>query len=472
MTVFARNIISERSHHLGNQVRMVTDAVTTDYGHPAEYRDGAATWYEHNHDKNGNLVCDLDRGVTSIGYNVLNLPESVVLTGNHETYNIYDADGRKLRSVHIVAYDPVMLPSGEEITPTDTLVRDYSGGNIYENGVLERTLTPTGYYSAADSEYCHYIRDYQGNNVAVVTDINGSAKAVSATLMYPFGSELTEMSATDRYRFGGKELDTRGGLFHYDFGARHYDPVLPMFNGYDRMAEDNIHVSPFAYCHGNPVMFIDPTGMAEFWHNGEVIGTDGIDDGRILVIKNVSSSPNPEDDERVVLKTVDTSKVVDFIKTNSGKKDAFSENSDIYSSTIEIEGSAENRSQMVKIISQDSGKGGFGDNENREFGGNIKDGKVVEVSPGPVIPQNSTKKGQIELLEGYDSFHSHPSGQNNNYKPRFEQWPSTKDINSANWGGVHYVFGRYDGNVYIYTKDGVQAKMKSKYFITPKKQKK
>ena len=38
MTVSARNIISERSHHLGNQVRMVTDAVTTDYGHPAGYR--------------------------------------------------------------------------------------------------------------------------------------------------------------------------------------------------------------------------------------------------------------------------------------------------------------------------------------------------------------------------------------------------------------------------------------------------
>ena len=92
---------------------------------------------------------------------------------------------------------------------------------------------------------------------------NGAPEVVSATLMYPFGGELTEMSATDRYRFGGKELDTRGGLFHYDFEARNYDPVLPMFNGYDpmAMAEDNIHVSPLAYCHGNPVMFIDPTGM-------------------------------------------------------------------------------------------------------------------------------------------------------------------------------------------------------------------
>ena len=78
-------------------------------------------------------------------------------------------------------------------------------------------------------------------------------------------------NTTDRYRFGGKELDTRGGLFHYDFDARHYDPVLPMFNGYDPMAEDNIHVSPLAYCHGNPVMFIDPTGEDEYF-----IGPTGI----------------------------------------------------------------------------------------------------------------------------------------------------------------------------------------------------
>ena len=85
---------------------------------------------------------------------------------------------------------------------------------------------------------------------------------------YKVESRRKEFHSTDRYRFGGKEFDTRGGLFHYDFGARHYDPVLPMFNGYDPMAEDNIHVSPLAYCHGNPVMFIDPTGMFDLENIG------------------------------------------------------------------------------------------------------------------------------------------------------------------------------------------------------------
>ena len=91
---------------------------------------------------------------------------------------------------------------------------------------------------------------------------------------YKVETRSKEFHSTDRYRFGGKELDTRGGLFHYDFGARHYDPVLPMFNGYDPMAEDNIHVSPLAYCHGNPVMFIDPTGKREWFVNqrGYIVG--------------------------------------------------------------------------------------------------------------------------------------------------------------------------------------------------------
>ena len=61
----------------GNQVRLVTDAVTTDYGHPAEYRDGAATWYEHNHDKNGNMTKDLNKNILSITWNSLNLPSSI-----------------------------------------------------------------------------------------------------------------------------------------------------------------------------------------------------------------------------------------------------------------------------------------------------------------------------------------------------------------------------------------------------------
>ena len=116
--------------------------------------------------------------------------------------------------------------------------------------------------------------DYQAmSGYGTYEGANGAPEVVSATLMYPFGGELTEMSATDRYRFGGKELDTRGGLFHYDFDARWYDPVFPAFTSVDPMAEKYPHLSPYAYCAGNPVRYIDPSGEDPIYieKDGEII---------------------------------------------------------------------------------------------------------------------------------------------------------------------------------------------------------
>ena len=268
-----------------------------------------------------------------------------------------------------------------------------------------------------------------------------------------------------------KEFHAFGGLSWHDNAARFHDTLFPRFTTVDPLSGKYPHISPYTYCAANPIMFIDPTGMAEFWHNGEVIGTDGIDDGRILVVKNTSSTPDPNDSDKVILHKVKTSKVVDFIKTNSGKKDAFSENSDIYSSTIEIEGSAENRSQMVKIISQDSGKGGLGDNENREFGGAIKNGKVIEYEPGPVSYGGTM---QIGLPSEDSAFHGHASGSYKvnidgiTYTSTWVQPPSQSDINTAGTLS-RYVFGRGDKNVYIYNNTGVLAVFPDKYFIKPKK---
>lgn len=57
-----------------------------------------------------------------------------------------------------------------------------------------------------------------------------------------------------------EQLDTRGGLFHYDFEARWYDPVFPAFTSVDPMAEKYPHLSLYVYCAGNPIRYIDPSG--------------------------------------------------------------------------------------------------------------------------------------------------------------------------------------------------------------------
>ena len=65
------------------------------------------------------------------------------------------------------------------------------------------------------------------------------------------------------YRFTGKELDNQNGLNWYDFGARWFDVAgVPMWTSVDPLAEKYYNITPYSYCMGNPVMFIDPDGRA------------------------------------------------------------------------------------------------------------------------------------------------------------------------------------------------------------------
>ncbi|MGL5787761.1 MAG: RHS repeat-associated core domain-containing protein, partial [Bacteroidales bacterium] len=42
--------------------------------------------------------------------------------------------------------------------------------------------------------------------------------------------------------------------------ARYYEPVLSRFTTMDPLAEKYYSISPYAYCAGNPVMYVDPDG--------------------------------------------------------------------------------------------------------------------------------------------------------------------------------------------------------------------
>ena len=78
----------------------------------------------------------------------------------------------------------------------------------------------------------------------------------------PYG-DLFPTSGTDnsgnRFRFTGKELGAEAGL--YDFSARFLQTSLGRFTTIDPLAEKYPSISPYAYCNGNPVNFVDPDGI-------------------------------------------------------------------------------------------------------------------------------------------------------------------------------------------------------------------
>ena len=267
----------------------------------------------------------------------------------------------------------------------------------------------------------------------------------------------------------GSNFEPNAGL--YDFGARWYAPYSARWSTPDPLSEKYYAISPYAYCAGNPVNLVDPTGMAEFWHNGKVIGNDGIDDNRVFVLKTRESYF--EDGETRItgagLSRKKEKAAISFIKKNSGNSEQFL-NSDVYDSFIEIEGSKDIRDAMVCIVKQDNAKGGKEAANNREYGGVISDGKVKEVPPGEVSTPNYLSSIVISSSLDEVTFHSHASGDLENPYTKttytYIQFPSQADINNAG-NKTHYVFGRRDENVYVYNSSGIQAVIPHKYFVEP-----
>ena len=62
------------------------------------------------------------------------------------------------------------------------------------------------------------------------------------------------------FLFSGNERLLVDGLNEYDFHARRYNAAIPAFTSWDACNEKYPWLSPYAFCAGNPICKIDPTG--------------------------------------------------------------------------------------------------------------------------------------------------------------------------------------------------------------------
>ncbi len=268
----------------GNQLKKVTDQCSDlTYEGAMEFRDGANKTTEYLWDANGNMTRDRNKGIYSVSYNVLNLPQEILFNDGHIIRYKYAADGRKLRTeyvlsnIHVIWDDDIpVVPldpaggaplsprrgGGGEALPLETtlMTRDYCGNHIYRDSVLERITNDYGYW--ADGQWYYHIKDYQGNVRAVIDQL-GTLKEVNN--YYPYGALMGGGTVGNNvsiqpYKYGTKELDRQNGLDWYDFEARQHDPLVPRFTTMDPMAEKYYSISPYAYCGGNPIRYIDIHG--------------------------------------------------------------------------------------------------------------------------------------------------------------------------------------------------------------------
>ena len=211
---------------------------------------GAGTY---GYDSNGNMTGDGYHGLT-LEYNTLGKVSRVKSGALTKVSYTYLADGTKVSALD--ASGNGLLYSGAMVFRKDGSVRSaesvgYSGGRFVADasGVLRPQI---------------HVVDHLGSVRAIV---DKSGNTVERDSYYPYGERWNDGSveqADNRYRYNGKESQSDFGLPYLDYGARLYDPATGRWLTQDPMAEKYYGISPYAFCAGNPMRYVDADGMRIF----------------------------------------------------------------------------------------------------------------------------------------------------------------------------------------------------------------
>lgn len=309
----------------GNQIRGITDRQgglvyeggfdfkpkTVDRHRPYEYNTVGA------------LAHDPDRDVT-VSYSVLGTPAMMAYGNGNTTEYIYDADGTKLkttwktRATNALYSMVAAEETGSEAKTVDGILSIQAGGAeacvensreqvgpfIFTDGKLERALFDGGFcmLSGQHALY-HYVCDHLGS----VRKVLSGNMVIQRNGYYAYGGPYGDWNPNvdvQPLKFLGKEWDHQHGLDLYDFGARLYDPAVGRWTTMDPLCEKYYSVSPYAYCHNNPVNRIDPDGRDDYYSvGGQFLFRDSKKTDRIIIRDLVSYStkqqgwefgPNPD----------------------------------------------------------------------------------------------------------------------------------------------------------------------------------
>ncbi|MEY8760865.1 DUF6443 domain-containing protein [Chryseobacterium tongliaoense] len=301
----------------GNTIATVIDNLVYDYqGNQAikiKDNSGNSTGYEGTvgsaieYDLNGNMKNMADKQITGIGYNYLNLPNTIAINFGQVTSDIatkYRADGIKVRkentktSIGIAGTTitkevtdyldgfqyygkatsgPGTGDPGTSSLATDVSERAFEVQAFTPDSFLGEAVTglkdpelqffPTaeGFYDYQKNQYIYQYKDHLGNTrVSFARNSAGALEIVDSNDYYPFGmnhlktgSAYFAQSSYKNYKYNGKELQETG---MYDYGARLYMADVGRWGVIDEKAEKYVQFSAYNYAANDPIRFIDPDG--------------------------------------------------------------------------------------------------------------------------------------------------------------------------------------------------------------------
>ncbi|WP_159288145.1 RHS repeat-associated core domain-containing protein [Tenacibaculum maritimum] len=152
---------------------------------------------DYTYDVNGNMTKDLNKGITNISYNHLNLPTRVTIGGKNIDYT-YDAGGVKLSKT------------------VSGVARQYAGNYVYENGVLQFFNHPERYVSPKNAsdisqgfKYVYRYKDHLGNARLSYTDQDkdGVIRGATSQVFYDDLSKSLGWDSEDSLYGGSATID-------------------------------------------------------------------------------------------------------------------------------------------------------------------------------------------------------------------------------------------------------------------------
>lgn len=252
-----------------NQLISVDDAVANNSSFIYEFKNTSGI--DYSYDTNGNMTSDLNKGITSVLYNHLNMPTKITVTGsNAGTVDyVYSADRTKLQK--------------KKTQGGSTTTTDYIGNYVYENNVLKQITQPEGYIEPDGSgwQYVYRLTDIWGNTRITFADDDNSGSVNSSEIRreqnyYPFGMEHKGYNGgmygvkNNLKTYQKQEFTEDLGLNTHGWKYRVSDPAIGRFWQIDPLAEDYTYNSTYAFQENKLGVGIELEGLEVQWFMDKV----------------------------------------------------------------------------------------------------------------------------------------------------------------------------------------------------------